>query len=93
MEAVIYFVVTVVSLAIGVLQLLMLIRAVLSWLPFDDSSPFLRFVTCATEPIILPVRNLLSRIEFFANLPFDLSFFIAYILLSIVAILLPTVKF
>ena len=93
MEALVYFLVAIITLAIDILQFLMMIRAVLSWLPFDDSSSLVRFVTIATEPIIIPVRNLMERLNFFTNLPIDLSFFVAYLLLIFVRVLLPAVHF
>ena len=67
----------------------MLARAILSWLPFEDESPLVRFVFTVTEPIILPVRNLLEKSETIASLPIDISFFVTYLILIIVQILLP----
>ncbi len=93
MEALIHFFVALVSIALDALQMLMIIRAVLSWLPFDDSSPIVNFVTVLTEPFIIPVRQLLERFRFFSNLPIDLSFFVAYLLLIFVRVLLPAVHF
>ena len=78
-------------LALSALQLLMLIRAILSWFPVDEESKLLRFVYCATEPIIIPIRGLLNRLDFFANMPIDISFMVAYLLISIVGFMLPTV--
>ena len=91
MEALVYFLVALVSKALSLLQLLMMIRAVLSWFPIDDSSTIVRFITLVTEPIVYPVRILLDKIPFFANLPIDLSFFVAYMLLIFVRFLLPAV--
>lgn len=93
MENIIYLVVNIVYLAISALQLLMLVRAIMSWLPFDDSSPLLRFVYCVTEPVILPVRNLLDKIGFLSDLPIDISFLVTYMILTFVLYLLPTVNF
>lgn len=70
------------------MQLLMLARAILSWIPFQEDSPVQRFLFCATEPLIIPIRNLLSRSERLSALPIDLSFLFAYIILSILAILI-----
>lgn len=93
MEALIVFIVSLISLLLSILQLLLMIRAVLSWLPFDDSAPFVNFVTVVTEPFVFPVRQLLDRISFFSNLPIDLSLFVAYLLLIFVRALLPAVSF
>lgn len=71
------------------LEVMMFIRAVLSWLPVDDDSPVVNFVYMMTEPIIAPVRILLERFDFVRRLPIDLSFFVAFILLSVVQTLLP----
>lgn len=71
------------------LEVLMFIRAVLSWLPVDDDSPVVNFVYMMTEPIIAPVRILLERFDFVRRMPIDLSFFVAFILLSTVQMFLP----
>jgi YggT family protein len=71
----------------------MMIRAVLSWFPVEDSSTLVQFVMITTEPIVIPVRQLLEKIKFTANLPIDLSFFVAYLLLIFVRVLLPAVHF
>ena len=47
-----------------------------------------RFVTVLTEPLIIPVRALFNKMGWFQDLPLDLSFFVTYILLSIVTALI-----
>ena len=69
------------------LEICMLIRAVLSWLPIKDGNPFLLFVTMVTEPIVAPIRALFERMGWFQNIPIDASFFAAYLLLTIVSAL------
>jgi len=76
---------------LSALQLLMLARAVVSWLPIDEDGVFFRFVHIATEPVVFPVRALLDRSEFFSNMPVDMSLFVALLLLSVVQLLLPVV--
>ena len=72
----------------------MLARAVLSWLPFlDEESKLQRFLFAATEPVIIPIRTLLEKSETIANLPIDLSFFVAYFLLILIGMFLPSVYF
>ena len=93
MEALVHFIVSLISLTLSILQLLLMIRAILSWLPFDDSAPFMNFIIVATEPILFPIRQLLEKIRFFSDLPIDLSLFIAYLLLIFVRVLLPAVSF
>ncbi len=73
-------------------QICMLLRAILSWLPFDDDSPLVRFTYAVTEPLIIPIRSLLERSKSVQMLPIDLSFFVTYILLSVIQGLLPAVN-
>lgn len=83
MRTVFYLVTGLASLLLGALQLLMFARALLSWFPVDEDSPILTFLHAATEPFILPVRMFLERFEFFASSPLDLSFFVTFLLISI----------
>ena len=56
------------------LDIAMLLRAILSWLPIDDGNPLLIVACTITEPFIYPIRALLPRFELFRNLPIDLAF-------------------
>jgi uncharacterized protein YggT (Ycf19 family) len=76
-----------VVLILSVFQLAMLIRAIMSWFP-GDSNKFEIFLYAITEPLILPVRKLFERLNWFQELPIDVSFFVTYLLLSIVLVLL-----
>ena len=94
MELFIRIVVVSVRLLISALELLMIARALLSWLPFfDEDSPLQNFLFTVTEPVILPIRALLERSETIASLPIDLSFFVAYFILILIGIFLPSVYF
>ena len=42
-----------------------------------------------TEPVVAPVRRLFERLNWFQNLPIDISFLVAYLLLTLVSSLLP----
>ena len=88
MEEFVYVFTSLVYYFLQALQFCMLIRAVLSWLPLDDDNKFLIFIEAITEPVIFPVRAVINRIGLFANFPLDMSFFISYILLSVVSGLL-----
>lgn len=69
-------------------QICMLARAVLSWFPLSEDNPILGFVTMVTEPVIAPIRALFDRFGWFEDLPIDISFFVAYLLLALVSTLL-----
>lgn len=65
-----------------ILQLLMMVRAILSWIPTDEESAFSAFVYHITEIVIYPVRCILERSETIASLPIDISFFVTFLLIS-----------
>ena len=92
MTAFIYVVTKLVSVFLGAEQLLMMFRAVLSWLPVDEDSDISNFLFAMTEPVIYPVRMLLDRFEGLDEFPIDLSFIISFMLQSLVQMLLPTFR-
>lgn len=65
---------------IGLFELFIIIRAVLSWVssPFSGAS---RFFTAATEPVIAPVRRVLSGL--IGNWQIDISPAVTILLLDI----------
>ncbi len=88
MDVFYYLFSTTVSLAIHVIQFLMLIRAVLSFLPVDEEGKLTALVYTFTEPVVLPVRRIFERFGWFASFPLDIPFFVTYLLLSFLLILL-----
>ena len=74
------------------LEIAMLIRAILSWFPVNDDNLLSRIAFVVTEPIIAPIRKLLDRLGWFRNLPIDMSFLVAVLLLSLVSGLLGSVR-
>lgn len=68
---------------------MMLIRAVTSWLPIDEEGVLVRFIYVCTEPFIVPVRALLEKLNLFQNIPIDISFFVTFMLMSIIQLILP----
>ena len=89
MTGILYISTKTVSVLISALQLLMMLRAVISWLPVDEDSNLVTFLYTMTEPLIMPVRALLSRFEALEDMPIDISFLIAFMLLSLIQIILP----
>lgn len=73
------------------MQMLMFARAIMSWIMAEEDNAFIRFVTAVTDPIIIPVRMLLEKFEFIRNMPIDISFFVAYIILVVIQNILPSV--
>lgn len=67
---------------LSVVQICFFVRALLSWFPVRDDNPILTFVGMVTEPFIAPVRALFDRLGWFRNSPLDMSFLMAFLLLS-----------
>lgn len=74
------------------MQLLMFLRALLTWVMPDDDNAIIDFIFTATEPLIAPVRGFLDRFEFVRSLPFDISFFVTFILIVIIQNALPVIS-
>ena len=64
-------------------QTLMLVRAILSWFPNIGGGKFSYFLYELTEPLILPVRKLLSKTSL-GNSMIDIPFFITFLVLFLI---------
>lgn len=64
------------------LELAFFLRAVLSWFPIEENL-FTDILYRLTEPFVYPIRRLLDRFRLFQNLPIDMSFLFAVILLML----------
>ena len=72
-----------------VLQIAMLVRAIMSWFPMGDNIVS-DIAYTITEPVVFPVRSLLDRFEAVRNFPIDLSFFVTFMIISLLsAVLFP----
>ena len=76
-----------VRLVIMALQAAMFIRAIISWFPMNENK-FTNFLYAVTEPVVYPVRLLFEKMHWFEGLPIDISFFVAYLLLSMLGLFL-----
>ena len=77
---------TFVYYLIGILQLAMLIRAVLSWVAPDSDGVFAGFIYVLTEPLVALARSILYRFNIGTEGPLDISFFVAVMFLCILEI-------
>ena len=73
---------------LSLVQICFFVRALLSWFPVREDNPILIFVSMVTEPFIAPIRALFERMGWFRNFPLDMSFFVAFLLVSAVESLL-----
>lgn len=77
----------VVVILLSVVQLAMLVRAILSWFPMD-SNKFTDLLHALTEPFIYPVRALFYKLNWFQELPIDISFMVSYLLITVLIMIL-----
>lgn len=88
MQTALYLIASTVAVFLNVLYVAMFLEAVLSWFLPEDHI-LMTVLTTLTAPVVFPVRMLLSRIPAIAELPIDLSFLVAFLLLGFVAGSLP----
>ena len=80
-----YLIYSIVSLLLRIIEFLMLVRAVFSWIPVPPAlSGIYRAVYSLTEPLINPFRRLLNRFAFVRSCPIDLSFLAAIVALELI---------
>lgn len=75
----------------GIILMLMVVRAVLSW--FRDGSGDListayEVTFSLTEPLVLPVRIILERLNIGVGSPLDIAYMITWIIVSILDMVL-----
>ena len=91
MQQILYVFINFIKIMIVALQMLMFVRAIMSWIMMEEENTFTRFLNLVTDPIIMPVRMLLEKVEFIRNMPMDISFFVAFLILVIIQNILPNV--
>lgn len=78
----------IVRLFVYALDICLVIRAILSWFPDLAEGNLGEFVYTVTEPLVGFVRNILMKIRFFRDAPFDLSVFFSCVLLGFLLLFL-----
>ena len=86
-----FFALTV-SAYISIIYFALMMRVIMGM--FTGGSGLLAsFVYAVTEPILLPIRRKLDKMELFQDIPIDLSVLVAMIVLMLVTMLLPSVVY
>lgn len=88
MQSMTLFVRQIALTLIRILQMLMLVSAVMSWIPQLRQSRLYQAISMVLEPIIGPVRRLIFRIPGMDRFPLDLSFVAVWLLLALLEQLL-----
>ncbi|MBS3741806.1 MAG: YggT family protein [Candidatus Cloacimonetes bacterium] len=69
-------------------QILILIRALLSWFNPNYGSPFVQFIVKATEPVLRPARQFIGRLFGYNKMRIDFSPILIFIAIEIIQSLL-----
>lgn len=67
--------------SVRILSFALMVRAILSWFDPDGKGTACRFVCILTEPLLAVCQKLLDLLSVKNDGPFDLSFFLAVIIL------------
>lgn len=70
-----------------VIQWAIIARAIISWLPLSKENPLIRILNLVTEPILSPIRSMLSKTGLNKTM-FDFSPIVAFILIGILIYLI-----
>ena len=74
----------IVAFLFSILEIAILIRVFLSWMPFPKEHRLIELLYQVTEPILAPIRNLIARSPFGKNMMFDFSPIIAFLMIGLI---------
>ncbi len=83
MDVLMYVLQTTLLWILYVLDIAMLLRAVFSWIDPEQGSRFSAFLFVVTEPIIMPIRKLCYKMNWFQGTPLDIPFLITVLVLMV----------
>ena len=64
------------------LEILLFIRAIISWIPGSENNKFSEIIINITEPLLLPFRELVSRSAIGEGFFLDISFIVVLLILE-----------
>ena len=88
MDQLLYVTINTVQLFITALMMLLFMRVLLSFFA-DEGSKLNLFCTIVTEPVVYPVRALLSHIPALEAFPIDMTYMATYLILMLIQSALP----
>ncbi len=91
MEAFFYFLASFVAIVLDIVSFAMLVRMLCSFFMQGEDNRLTVFLACITEPFIIPIRFLLSKVSAFQNSPIDWSFTISYFVIILLRFMLPAI--
>ena len=69
----------VIDIVFNLLQIIIIVRVVLSWISHNPSNQFIQIIYQVSEPILKPIREILPL----TGMSFDLSPIVAFFLLGL----------
>ena len=85
-QIIVYFALYLVKL----ISTCMFIRAILSWFDVNMNNPLIKLLFVITEPVVQPVRKLFVKLNWFQNMPIDLSFSATFLILFVLETVIET---
>ena len=75
-----------IDLVLKIFEFALIARVIVSWLPISKDNRIIDLLYAVTEPVLAPIRNMLSRSRFMSNSVFsmmDFSPVVAFILIGL----------
>ncbi len=91
LQIVLYVIVRFVQLLLITVEVAMMMRAILSWFIMDEENKLMMFLVILTEPVIFPFRVLCSKFRILDEMPLDVPFGIAMLVVAALNMFLPAV--
>lgn len=66
-----------------IIEYAILIRVILSWLPIPKDNQFIRILYQITDPVLLPIRNMIEKTNWGKNMMIDFSPLIAFAIIML----------
>ena len=87
-DQILFFSANIAYYLLVVIEVMLFLRAIMSWFLNEEESGFMFVLVGLTEPILIPFRALLSRSERMQSIPIDFSLTFAMITVILVQTLL-----
>lgn len=75
------------NIILTIVEVLIFVRVIISWLPISRDNPLIVVLYQLTEPILGPIRNIIQKSAIGANLMFDFSPIVAWLLIRVIRML------
>lgn len=90
-EIILYILAKCIRIVLDVIYLAMMVRALLPLFADVESSPFYMLTVAITEPIVAPIRIIISKLGIAQSTPIDMGFMATYLLLFVLNLFLPAI--